>query len=70
MVIANLLLVEQKTRWEIMRKLLLPEINLGPGNYTYCDLIRYVKLFNAASILNDIKDSDLQIYAFCTMKIF
>ena len=28
---------------DIMRKTTLPEINLGPGYYAYCDLKRYRK---------------------------
>ena len=55
---------------DIMRRSTLPEINLGPGYYTYCDLKRYGKLSNASSLLRDIKDPGLKICVFYTTKKF
>ena len=37
----------------------LPEIKLGPEYYAHCDLKWFGKLFDAASLLRDIKDSGL-----------
>ena len=51
---------QRDTKW----KSTLPEINLGLGYYTYCNLKRYRSLSNAASLLRDIKDSGRQICVF------
>ena len=49
---------------DIMRKSTLPEINLGPGYYAYCDSNRSGKLSKVASLLRDIKVSGQQICLF------
>ena len=54
----------------IMRKSILPEINLGSGYYAQLDLNWCRRLSKAGSLLTDIKDSGIQICVFYTMKIF
>ena len=46
---------------DIMRNLTLTDTNLGRGYYAYCDLKRYGKFSNAASLLRDKKTSGLHI---------
>ena len=41
-------------RWKIMRKSTQPGIILGPVYYAYCDLKRYGKSSNVASLLRNI----------------
>ena len=53
--------VGQSTHWSIVRKSTQAEINLGPGYYAHCDLKKSAKLFNAASLLGDIKVFVLRI---------
>ena len=54
---------------DTLRKSTLPE-KFETGIYAHCDVKRYGKLSNAASLLRDIKDSGLQICVFHTMEIF
>ena len=52
-----------------MRKTTLLEINLGPGHDANCVINLHGKSSDAVSHLLDIKDSGMQICAFCTTKI-
>ena len=49
---------------DVMRRSTLPEIDLGPGYYEYCDLKQYGNLSNAASLLREVTDSSQQICVF------
>ena len=55
---------------DIKRKSSLPEINLGPGYYAYCDLKWHGNSSNAPSHLRDIRDLGRQICVFQTLKNF